>query len=538
MEARRLLSEGGQRTAIDASYVNQVSQKWQPLLEGIQNPYQRGVMAMVFENQMDHLRSLNEETLSTGVGSFTKYIFPILRRVFPNLIANQIVSVQPMTAPIGGVFTYEHKYGQGKGRATASNNLLEDFQKNYSSEFIDYQEIVTGANATNAKIVYDDNNSSDDRLPLKWLPVAATNSGKGITGVTVNWTDNATSTAKSRICSVSGTNATSGDGDSFIVDFATGQWTLDITSDPAKTGEPIWVTYHYDSERVGSHTLSALSATYNANAVRTTSIPDVNLDITLVTIEAITRKLKARWSAEAVDDLRAFHGLNAEAELVAGISNEIALELDREIIDDLNTNAKFSINYDLGVESGKSPYGANLNPFRAQSGGELDIIRGLVTAIDSVSANIHRTSMRAPANFLVVSPEIGAILGQLTSHGDFMMVNRLGDQVQAPSYGPMTSNFGVQRLGTLMNKYAVYQDPFLSAGSTGSKDVLVGLKGQNFLDAGYVYAPYVPLQVTPTFLDPDDFTFRKGLRTRYAKKMLRPEFYGRVTVQGLPTVAG
>jgi hypothetical protein len=135
----------------------------------------------------------------------------------------------------------------------------------------------------------------------------------------------------------------------------------------------------------------------------------------------------------------------------------------------------------------------------------------------------------------VVSPEVGALLGQLTSHGDFMMVNRLMDQQSEPSYGPMTSNFGVQRLGTLMNKFAVYQDPFLSAGSS-AKDILVGLKGQNFLDAGYVYAPYVPLQVTPTFLDPDDFTFRKGLRTRYATKMLRNEFYGRISVQGLPTV--
>ena len=191
--------------------------------------------------------------------------------------------------------------------------------------------------------------------------------------------------------------------------------------------------------------------------------------------------------------------------------------------------SKFSASYNLAAAPG---FGGG-----AASASELDVIRGLLTTIDSVSANIHRSSLRAPANFLVVSPEVGAILSQLTSHGDFMMVNRIADQQTAPSYGPMTSNFGVQRLGTLMNKYAVYQDPFLSAGST-NKDILVGLKGQNFLDAGYVYAPYVPLQVTPTFLDPDDFTFRKGLRTRYATKMLRNEFYGRVTVSGLPTVGG
>jgi len=523
MEARRLLSEGGQRTAIDASYVNQVSQKWQPLLEGIQNPYQRGVMAMVFENQMDHLRSLNEETLSTGVGSFTKYIFPILRRVFPNLIANNIVSVQPMTAPIGGVFTYEHKYGQSKGRATANNNLIEDFQRNYSSEYIDYQEIVLSTDVDGIEVQWLDAVNQGERIAIKWLPIASANASKGIVGVKVNWKSGGVD--KSRICSTSNTNASSGDGSSWKVNFQTGEWLLDTTGDAPDVGTPIWVEYHYDSERVGSTTLSALSTTFSGD--RTSSIPDVNLDITLVTIEAITRKLKARWSAEAVDDLRAFHGLNAEAELVAGISNEIALELDREIIDDLVKGSKFSTDFDLSNVPAFG--GANA------SASELDMIRSLLTQIDSVSANIHRSSLRAPANFVVVSPEIGALLGQLTSHGDFMMVNRISDQVQAPSYGPMTSNFGVQRLGTLMNKYAVYQDPFLSAGSP-TKQILVGLKGQNFLDAGYVYAPYVPLQVTPTFLDPDDFTFRKGLRTRYATKMLRNEFYGTVNVSGLPTV--
>lgn len=523
MEARRLLNEGGQRTAIDASYVNQVSQKWQPLLEGIQNPYQRGVMAMVFENQMDHLNSMTEETLSTGVGSFTKYIFPILRRVFPNLIANNIVSVQPMTAPIGGIFTYEHKYGQSKGNATAGANLIEDFQRHYSSEYIDYQAIVPAGAVDGIKTVWDDANNDTDRHVAKWLPIATPNSAKGITGVTVHWVSGGVD--KERLATASGVNG-AGDGNAFVINFAQGTWSLDTGADVPDAGEAIWIEYHYDSERISQHTLNALAANYGVTD-RTASVPDVNLDIQLVTIEAITRKLKARWSAEAVDDLRAFHGLNAEAELVAGISNEIALELDREIIDDLVRGSKFSADYNLGAAPA---FGG-----AAASASELDVIRGLLTTIDSVSANIHRSSLRAPANFIVVSPEVGALLGQLTSHGDFMMVNRLMDQQQAPSYGPMTSNFGVQRLGTLMNKYAVYQDPFLSAGSA-DKDILVGLKGQNFLDAGYVYAPYVPLQVTPTFLDPDDFTFRKGLRTRYAKKMLRNEFYGRISVKGLPGV--
>ena len=142
MEARDLMTEGGQRTAMDQSFVQSVSAKWSPLLEGIENPYHRGVMGILYENQMDHLKSLNEETLSTGVGSFTKYIFPILRRVFPNLIANQIVSVQPMTAPVGGIFTYEYKYGDTKGNVTQNQNLIENFNRYYSSEYIDAETRV------------------------------------------------------------------------------------------------------------------------------------------------------------------------------------------------------------------------------------------------------------------------------------------------------------------------------------------------------------------------------------------------------------
>jgi hypothetical protein len=145
-----------------------------------------------------------------------------------------------------------------------------------------------------------------------------------------------------------------------------------------------------------------------------------------------------------------------------------------------------------------------------------------------VAAEIHRASGRAPANFVVVSPAVGALLDQLSSHGDYASIEQ---NVQSPTYGPLTSDFGIARIGTLLKRYAVYQDPYMT-----QNKILVGLKGNNFLDAGFVYAPYVPLQVTPTFMDPNDFTFRKGVRTRYATRMLRPEYYGVVTCSGLPTV--
>jgi len=521
------------------------------MLEGIDDSYHRGVMGILLENQMDHLKQLNEETLSTGVGSFTKYIFPILRRVFPNLIANQIVSVQPMSAPVGGIFTYEYKYQNTKGTTQADTNLIENFQRFYSSEYIDYEvkvdaanvgPVVPGTSVSEGPWVNGAGAPSDARIPLKWLPIFPRDDSKGPEyHVTFYWTyvdaggADATATVTDDGAGIlSGVNpddlTSYGTG---TIDYATGGWELTPNVGGAlpytpKAGTPVYATYAYNSELVSMTTAPQVDGPAGANAYQNQDqvslIPAVNIDITLTTVTAITRKLKARWSAEAVDDLRAFHGLNAETELVAGISNEIALELDREIVDDLVTGARFGTTWSYSPNfPGAAPVANTMT--------EMESIRSILTAIESVSAQIHKSSLRAPANFIVTSPNIGALISQLTTHGDFMMINRIEEPVVNPSYGPMNSNFGVQRIGTLMNKYAVYQDPFLE-----SNKMLIGLKGSSFLDAGYVYAPYIPLQVTPTFLDPDDFTFRKGLRTRYAKKMLRPEYYGVLTASGLPEV--
>jgi hypothetical protein len=521
MDARKMLMENGRGTAADQGFVQQVSAKWAPLLEGIGDDYARGVTAMLLENQAEHLKSLHEETLSTGIGPFTKYIFPILRRVFPNLIANSIVSVQPMTAPIGGIFTYEYKYGDTKGNATQGNNLIGDFQKHYSSEFVDNEVKVAAADVDGIKVIWSNATNPTERIPFKFLPLRPLEDiGTYQYRVTLNWTSGAA--AQQQVDDGAGGFTGDGNPAGSSVDYTAGTWAIDTTGAVPDAGTPIFATYFYNSELVANTTApgAGVTAAAYANTDQVSKVPEVNIDIALSTVRAGTRKLKARWSAEAVDDLRAFHGLSAETELVAGISNEIALELDREIICDLVDGASHSIAYTHGPNFGGQPTMT-----------DLDSIRRLLTQIESLSATIHRTSLRAPGNFIVTSPAIAALFAQLTSHGDFMMVNRAYDQDRAPSYGPMNSNFGIQRIGTLMNKYAVYQDPYLE-----NDKCLVGLKGSSFLDAGYVYAPYVPLQVTPTFLDPDDFTFRKGLRTRYAKKLLRPEYYGVMTVAGLPTV--
>jgi len=249
------------------------------------------------------------------------------------------------------------------------------------------------------------------------------------------------------------------------------------------------------------------------------NIPQVNLDVTKQPVEAKPRRLKALWSSEAVEDLRAFQGLDAETEIVSAISQEIALEIDREIVQSLFANS-----------TGTS---ASFDRVPPAAIAEVDHFRALITQIATVSNLIHKKTLRAPANFIVTSPEVSALIAQLTTHSDFRPLSASGG---ASPYGPMDmprpltqhGQYGIYKVGTLQNKWLVYEDPFFARDK-----MLVGLKGNSYLDSGYVFAPYIPLQVTPTFLDPADFSFRKGLRTRYATKLLRSEFYGQVTINNL-----
>jgi len=472
MKRRQQLTEA--RSIQDQSYVQGLVQKWQPLLKGVRTEHTKNVMAVLYENQSQYLQNLNEETKSTNVGSFLKFVFPVLRRVFPTLIANEIVSVQPMTAPIGGIFYYELKYGTTKGKVTAGQKLIKDFNAYYSSEHIDEEVVGTGA-------------GSNFSSTLDFTPVKA--STVTVTADTVVGTDD-------------GLGNISGTGVSGTIDYTTGAIALAYTS-PVGGGVEVVVEYDYNME-------------CNSN------IPQVNIDIELLEIKAKSRKLKALWCSEAADDLKAFHGLDAEAELVAGIAAEIALELDREIIDDLRLGATgYSGTYDVAVPSGASA---------------IDHYRNLITALTIGANRIHKNSLRGPANFAVSSPDVCAYFEQLTTHGDFRpAVAAPSEAPQAPVQQPHT--FGVMYAGTVSAKYGLYKDPFfpvVNPGSgSGSGKILIGYKGPTFLDAGYVWAPYVPLQVTATFLDPNDMQYRKGLRTRYATKMVRPEFFGTINVTSL-----
>lgn len=454
--------------------------KWAPYLRGVPEGRRRGDLATLYENTLHNIETLQEDANTTGVtASYTKYLFPMLRRVFPNLIANEIVSVQPMTGPVGAVFTYEYKYGNTKGAITAGQNLIQTFNQWYSSEYVDQEVIATGNGTDYGSAL------SSIAFNLAWKPVRALDSDAGYSVRITDGTQTLIDDGSGDLSDVNG----NGGG---TINYTTGKITGAYFATAPANGVTIYASYWYNSEL-------------------NDQIPDVELDVTLSIVKARNRKLRIRWSSEASDDMRALHGMEIESELINGVSNEMGLEVDREITRDLLANAFFSDTYDFSVDS---PVGVNT---------EIGVIRGFLSVASEMSANIWKANHRGRANFMVVAPRMLAVLEQLKTHGDFIPA---GPGILRPSsYGDLQSDYGVALVGTLMNQYRVFVDPYQT-----ETQILMGFKGQSFLDAGYVYAPYVPFQLTNTMSKVDDFSFVKGLRTRYATKMLRPNMYGVINV--------
>jgi hypothetical protein len=240
-------------------------------------------------------------------------------------------------------------------------------------------------------------------------------------------------------------------------------------------------------------------------------IGEVSFDLMSVTVSVTERKLRAQWSPEMAQDVAAFHNIDAEAELTALLSEQVAAEIDREILRDLRKGAAWNLRWDY---NGWKRLGSNAVPYTQK-----DWNQTLITAINQISAQIHKSTLRGGANWIVVSSEISAIFDDLEY---FHVSNASPEQDQY--------NMGIERVGTLAGRYQVYRDPYFPP-----NQVLMGHKGTSLLDTGYIYAPYVPLQLTPTMYNPFNFTPIKGIMTRYAKKIVNNRFYGRITVDGVRT---
>jgi hypothetical protein len=262
----------------------------------------------------------------------------------------------------------------------------------------------------------------------------------------------------------------------------------------------------------GGYSAASADATYTVtwSQYRTlemeTEMAEVTFEMQDVTVSVTERKLRASWSPELAQDVSAFHNIDAEAELTALLSEQVAAEIDREILRDLRNGAAWSSrwNYDgWQTEAGGSA---------AYSYTQKDWNQTLITKINQVSAQIHKSTLRGGANFVVVSSEVSAVFDDLEY---FHVSNADPEQDQY--------NMGIEKIGSLGGRYQVYRDPYAPADT-----ILIGHKGKSMLDTGYVYAPYVPLQLTPTMYNPFTFAPVKGIMTRYAKKMVNARFYGKI----------
>lgn len=569
-----------------------IQQRWDSLgfTAGLTG-YVKETVATLYENEAKHL--LGEATASDNSGSFETVVFPLIRRVFSKLLANDIVSVQAMNLPIGKLFfilpvtsqreegindageiTGSHKGLMGYERTNRNTGEVEkrfylpDDVVNSGATVVQFMEKslydlfyndflfdqskgkvtihVGGAAAvvmtaggispvTGTLETYAQHNDGTIRnLMVEVSGFSSYNAGK-LTGPDGNEMDTETFlaslkvVAKTAIAAVSGTAAFAmlenvpfrvvtqkyGKG---IVEYGTpcdAQGKMYIEVDLAKPANGTEDGY----TGVAPASLSGLTANaafeiawaqYDSLELET-EIGEVSFKLDSVTVSVEERKLRATWSPELSQDVSAFHNIDAETELTAILSEQIAGEIDREILRDLRKAAPWQARFDVNGWRRISGFSTNYT--------QKDWNQELITKVNQISAQIHKSTLRGGANFIVVSAEISALLNNLEY---FHVTDASADQ---DSY-----NMGIERVGSLQGRYQVYVDPYSPAYS-----LIVGHKGKSMLDTGYIYAPYVPMVLTPTMYNPMNFAPVKGIMTRFAKKVVNNRYYGHVRVDGLTT---
>ena len=575
--------------------------KWEKtgLLEGLENDSMRNGMARLLENQAKELLRESSSMSAGDVQGFAAVAFPLVRRVFGNLIANELVSVQPMSLPSGLIFFLDFLVSPDAGGSKLSSlgRLGYPPDSSFFGGGVVGSQITGGVDLNDANAgrgPYGLNNgyssptgstvvasgscleilahgtvgdssvsSVNDSKTLDALlqfdadlmalsgtataavalyPIATIAAG---TGQTLN-RDDLVSIQVSSSLIASGLNKLNQNAGSNLVRRLT---TFESGSRGGPLGDRgaaniILVAVSYDggvSSGVLSGTLCAANTcSYVQTDEFTTTnlaigavagatewglednprIPEIDIKVDSVAVTAVTKKLKAKWTPELGQDLNAYHNLDAEVELTQILSEQVAPEIDREILEDLVQGAttkrfwsrapgKF-LNRETGVEVGADTVAPDF------TGNISERYESLVETINDVSAQIHRKTLRGGANFVVCGPEVANIL-------EFTAGFRANVTVDSDR-----GDAGTVKVGGLSKKFDIFVDPYFLRNI-----VLVGRRGSSFLESGYVYAPYVPLQTTPTIFGVEDFVPRKGVMTRYAKKMVRPDMYGLVIISDM-----
>ena len=535
-----------------------LANKWSKtgLLEGLGNETSKNNMSMLLENQAKQLVTEASNTGGgSGAGTFTAgtgaqwagVALPLVRKVFGQIAAKEFVSVQPMNLPSGLVFYLDFQYGTNHSPFTSGNSLYGDTSANFGNT-------NTGGLYGAGRFNYSTNQTSS-------IQVAAANV------YTASWSDlnfdgqySASAVANEfDVVQFPVTNLTSYDEEAvraFQLFSQSGDGNTNITAYPqftriSGTNLLFVITSSHATTAGGGANPATLACNVSYSLAPTMAdigdfeegnnnlngdnnpitIPQINVQLRSEAIVAKTKKLKAVWTPEFAQDLNAYHSLDAEAELTSIMSEYISLEIDLEILDMLIESAAagteiWSAKNNRAITAGGTTDAQHLSA----NGNFSDLgfynsqgqwFQTLGTKIQKLSNIIHQKTLRGGANFLVCSPTIGTILESIPGFA----ANSDGDAAK------MNYAFGVQKVGQLNGRYQVYKNPYMT-----ENQILLGFRGSQFLEAGAVFSPYVPLIMTPMVYDPNTFVPRKGLLTRYAKKMLRPEFYGIIKVADLDTI--
>lgn len=554
--------------------------KWEKtgLLEGV-NGVEKAHMSILLENQA---KQLLDEASTTGTSTSSEQwagvALPLVRRVFAEIAAKEFVSVQPMNLPSGLVFYLDFKYGSGNHLGhTAGESLFGGNQLKYGStdsavnglygqgRYAYSERTVTSSAFQSANATVASASWNDLQFASEFSSSLRSGNVKGIFKISLDINDNTQSgaaaasgyvwnadlnavrsfglqttgnvayTVLNTYANVINTGTLS--APNYVINLYVSQSSTAAT--PAQTPKLNYTIQPTDNLRGDFEAgKTAGEGSGNSSATATQSIdtdiniPEVNLVLNSEPIVAKTRKLKAVWTPELAQDLNAYHSIDAEAELTALLSEYVSMEIDLEILDMLNesvtgttteawsaqigTEFQKSLNTSTNVASFTRVVNASPNRTAYVKS---TWFQTLGNKIQKVSNKIHQLTLRGGANFLVCSPDVATILESIPGY----VVNTDGDQAKFA--------MGVSRVGSFASRFQVYKNPYMT-----DNVILVGFRGSNFLETGAVYAPYIPLIQTPLVYDPTNFTPRRGVMTRYAKKVVRPEFYGKVIISDLDTV--
>lgn len=514
----KLLTESSRPHDEMLRHIRGLSKKWERtgLLEGLKNETEKGNMALMLENQAYQLVTEASRTgTAANAEQWSGVALPLVRKVFGEIAAKEFVSVQPMNLPSGLIFYMEFKYGTARAPRLVGQSLYGDTTSSsapagglYGAGTFAYSlndvtasfSAVTSVAATSASVNFSQSPTglATVTVPLSNLPNADVTAIRSFVPSGSGWT--------TYFPQFTALNATQ-DSVVFVVQGAA----------PASTVAN--VTYNLQptdqsrgdfEDRVGS-SIPPTGVDLQ--------IPEIDIELTSKPIVALTRKLKAVWTPELAQDLNAYHSIDAEAELTAMLSEYISLEVDLEILEMLLVNAQTTDYWSANI--GTIWNGTNFvadSTLAGQAWTTMTWYQTLGNVMQRVSNKIHQLTLRGGANFAVVSPQIASIIESI------------------PGYTPKTDGnqvefaMGVSAVGSFQSRFTIYKNPYLSGNV-----MLMGFRGSNFLETGAVYAPYIPLIMTPLVYDPQNFTPRRGVLTRYAKEMVRPEFYAKVLVHGLPS---